>query len=326
MSVIGYKVTESPGSLPTQWAIDVHEQHSVIIAKSNGTTNFDQVLGGTPLGRITASGKYRPCLKAPLAGAIAGANSGDVGAGNAPLIFDADVIDIISKAGVKGAVTMADLDGVGASGESIDLEGLALDGIPHRVTLVDPGGASQAFSVDSDYDDATGIRTITISLETDGGSLSLTTIREIIDAINDEGGDAVRASLAAGATDTTVVVVGSAGNYDLAGGAAPGGALATGRNVSNVNKATGTFDFDGAAVTAAAGDVVQASDGSENAKGALYDSIQTLGQEVASDGTPQHLDQGETLVTRAHAYEEEMIGLNAEIKADLGAKFTYRYE
>lgn len=50
-------------------AIDPGRVDSVQIASGNGTSNFNAVLSGTVIGKITASGKYRPCGKQIVNGA-----------------------------------------------------------------------------------------------------------------------------------------------------------------------------------------------------------------------------------------------------------------
>lgn len=50
-------------------AIDPGRVDSVQLASGNGTSYFEAILSGTALGKITASGKYRPCGKQIVNGA-----------------------------------------------------------------------------------------------------------------------------------------------------------------------------------------------------------------------------------------------------------------
>lgn len=51
---------------------------SITIVKDNGTTGFGEILAGTPMGKVTASGKFRPCGKAVVS---AGATSATLSVG-----------------------------------------------------------------------------------------------------------------------------------------------------------------------------------------------------------------------------------------------------
>lgn len=326
MAVVGNKLIVDPTTGPagTQWLLDEGYIESCVIYAGGSGNEFGQVLGGTVLGQITGSGKFRPVGKAVLDAAVDADTEIDVTTDGTATLRNGDVVDILSKLGLKGSLEMSDLDGTPASGESIDLESKELDGLAHRVTITDPGDTDQSLVVTSTFDPATGIRTVNVSLATDGGGASTTTLNDIIDAINAEAGDAIRASLTDGATGTTVCVVGSAGNYDLAGGYAPGDTIASSRTLSARDTEAGTFTISGAAITAAAGDIVQLSDGSETAVGFLRDTVQTAEPYMDAAGDFSHFDQGGVIVFNGAADASECVGLNVETTADLAAKWTLR--
>jgi hypothetical protein len=288
-------------------------EESGVLIKGNGTTNWNSVYGGTILGRITASQKLRPVGLAVLTAAQAGGTSLTVGTNNIKTIYNDDTVSLISKLGVLGYVVIPDLDGVPASGHSIDVNGTQYDGLAHKVILADPSAASSPLFTGITI--AAGVATITVSLETDGGSALVSTIDEVIAELNASAAAYVNATLAGGATGSTVIVAGALGTFTLAGQVSTGGAIASGLTVSNVNLSAGTLTVS-SSVIAEIGDYLATEDGSSTAVGILIEGVTTLPL-FNVDADPQNEDVGASMVTFGIVYEPGVTGVNAETKADL---------
>lgn len=87
-------VDASSASAGTKWWHQIEDIESVVVVKDNGTTSFFKITGGTPLGKITASGKYRPCTKGTLTAGSAASTTVTLGAG-VGLFRVGDVVDVI---------------------------------------------------------------------------------------------------------------------------------------------------------------------------------------------------------------------------------------
>jgi hypothetical protein len=278
------------------------------------SAKYNSVLGGTLLGRITASYKYRPVGKAPLSAGASATNTLTLGAAGVATLFDGDVVSVNSVDGLNGTAVMDDLDGVGSSGESIDLKSALLDGLAHSVTLTDPAGASSPLYTQADIDPVTGVYTVEVFLETDGGSAIVSTLDEVIYELNNQVGEAVQAALASGATGSTVIVAGALDTWALAGGVVPGGAIASTRTVSN--KTSTTIDISGGAITALTGDLVQTEDGSDTAVGILPEGVRPL-PTYNPTGDAVHEDVPCTVMIRGVAETTYLTGYNTATAADL---------
>lgn len=127
------------------------------LVHSNGTTEFGKVKGGTPLGKITATSKVRPCGHTfAQAGALAAIDVDD-----ASCFFVGDLVDVISEDGVLGEVT---IDGDGAGTADIDLESKSADGLAHTTQLASP---------------TLGVLGTIASIDADGGGTSLLRLESI---------------------------------------------------------------------------------------------------------------------------------------------------
>ncbi|MDP3940609.1 MAG: hypothetical protein Q8R92_21050 [Deltaproteobacteria bacterium] len=246
----------------------------VTVAKDNGTTGFGQVLAGTPMGRITATGKYRPCAKQAIS---QGATAAALPVSDAACFYVGDAVDVISTLGVVGSVNLV----ASAGDDTIEVVGRSRDGLAHTVALADPG-ANDAALGQTVTRAANGVATIQISLATGGdGSISSTVVQVIAELNRGEAGSLVYASLADGddGTATTTAVDAAA----LAGGLAPGGTLLTNSTVSAVAKAANPNTVTvGSQITVVSGDVIRARDGSQTARGIL-DKTQSTYDRHASD-------------------------------------------
>lgn len=92
-------------------------------------------------------------------------------------------------------------------------------------------------------------------------------------------------------------------------------ALATGRNVTVVDKGTGDITFDGAAVTTEDGDQVYLEDGSEDPVGILIADGIVFADGLDGAGATVYNDEGGTLMTSGTANEPDCTGATDDVKA-----------
>lgn len=190
---------------------------SGVFLKSNGTSGFFKVKGGSPVGKITATGKYRPCGKtrANEPAGLTGVHAFTVN--EADGLKAGDVGTLYSKLGVKGAVT---IDGDGASAADVDCESKTADGLDHTIefetpvlgvlgtltiagsptedivlrsneadgldhiiVVVDPGVESD-LKGDSHIDATTGVETVTVTLENSAVPAIAGTVADVVGMIN----------------------------------------------------------------------------------------------------------------------------------------------
>ncbi len=215
------------------------------LVKYNGTTYFNKVACGTVMGKITSTGKVRPCAKTYAQGNTGVAYNVD----DADNFYIGDTIDVISTLGVKGSVTIVadgggnriDLQSITAdglahaivlasptlgvlgtvtinadgAGNEIDLVSEIADGLAHTITLVNPAGASDLIGA-STIAAATGIESVVITLSHSGAALTAT-INQVIACIN-ANSKCMRAYLHAG--DNGAATAAAVGATPLAGGVA----------------------------------------------------------------------------------------------------------
>jgi hypothetical protein len=220
------------------------------LTDGNGTTIFGEVLAGTLMSLDGADG-IRPMGLQALSSGIAAANEGEMA--DAANFYVGDVIDLVAAVDSFDAITI-DADGAGGT---MDVTALEAGASRLRIALTDPGGATQPLVV-SVSDDGTN-RDIDVSLETDGGSAIVSTVAEVIAALNDTLGWLVYAELnAAVGTETCVAVTQAA----MTGGFNVGDVIVDGRNVTDVDKdaTPNTVTFDGAVVTVASGTILMLED------------------------------------------------------------------
>lgn len=288
-----------------------------VFVKSNGTTNFKVVKAGTPVGKITSGGKYRPCCKAVLTDTLTADTTVTVGTSDIQLLRDADVVSLISAAGVLGTVTVTD---VGGSGKHLVLTGATRDGLAHTVTLTDPAGNDQPLTT-LGHTVTAGVHALNIGLATGGGGAITSTLAHVLAKINDElsgivvcayGGSAVGSETATAQTVKT-----------LAGGVVAGGTIAASLTLSSRDTAAGTIVISSSA-TAAIGDYLAATDGSQTAVGFLAEAIDTGTLSKDANGDIIHTDQPCKIVIEGIVDVSECVGANAQIQADLANNFIFR--
>jgi hypothetical protein len=246
-----------------------------------GAEPFGLVLSGTIVTYENGGDiGVRPLALQTLEDAIVSGNAGNVA--DARCFYPADRIDIVAGADTYDEIAFI----AGSSADEITATAKAPGDSRLRVDLKDPGGASQPLSVEV-VDDGTTID-VTVSLETDGGSAIVSTVAEVIAALNT--GDAAAwlfAELSAGTGTETAI---DTGPHALVGGALAGDELVSNRNVTDVDKTSdpNVVTFDGAAVDVPAGAVIRGVNVDPVAiAGILEDQIDTIrrraGENVARD-------------------------------------------
>lgn len=294
-------------------------KRSILIAKDNGTTGFGLVKAGTPLGKITASGKYRPCAKkrVSVANAVAAAT---IKVADASAFYVGDVVDVISTAGVAGAAT---LDGDGAAGADIDLESATIDGLAHTVQIIDPG-TDAALGHSVTVNPSTGVATIVVILEYSSAAIQSTVAEVIAELQSADIARFVKASSGGGTTSNTAAAVAAT---PLAGGLAPGAVIANNATVSAVDKAASPNTVTiGSSILTAVGDVIQNTDGSETAELICDRTVNTFdGYLSEQNGTPTYADQGSVGGFVGLFKVADMPGYDAEMASDLGATLIGDY-
>jgi hypothetical protein len=115
----------------TDWG-ELAAVRPVTVVKDNGTTPFGVIDGGTVMGKITASGKYRPCFKGVVNGAQTSVNEVQLATGQAKNAYVGDEVSIMRPS------TGATIE----SGRTIT----AVDKAAHKVTL--SGGAVSVLNGD----------------------------------------------------------------------------------------------------------------------------------------------------------------------------------
>jgi len=218
-------------------------------AENAAGTVYGEILAGTLLSKD--GDEVRPMGLQALSSGIAAANQAEMA--DASGFYVGDVVDLV--AAVDSADTMTiDADGAGGT---LDATALEPGDTRIRVELSDPRGATQPLVV-TVSDDGTNHDT-DVSLETDGGSAIVSTVAEVIAAINDAAGWLVYAELNAATGPETCIAVAQAAR---ARGFLRGEAIGDGRNGTVVDKTPtpNTVDFDGAAVTVDSGTILMLED------------------------------------------------------------------
>jgi len=280
---------------------------SAIMAGTNGTDCFFRIKAGTPLGKITASGKYRPCGKTRVNGAVTGVSA--VVVNEHGCFKDGDTVGILSKLGVKGAVT---IDADGSATADLDIESIEADGLAHAIVLVDPGAASdlQGASV---IDAVTGVETVTITLASSAVPAITSTVAEVLGEIN---ATAQKIRAYEGATYTGSNTAAAVASTPLAGAIAVGGTVVTGRTLT---KSTTTFTLSGAVFSAADDDLVVLEDGSQTAVGLLAYSVDCAAGVDYVNEEVLDIDPGCLVLDHGTVDESACPSstVNADIKSDL---------
>ena len=140
----GYRrIIEGSAGQPNETAfLQIDSQESAQIAASNGTTTFDAILSGTPMGKITASSRWRPCGKQIVHGAY---GPGVV----IPMqsVQGFEVGDVVTVYDVSGSTTLATARTVnsidaGASPPTITISGANVSVDPGDYVFVEDGSGT----------------------------------------------------------------------------------------------------------------------------------------------------------------------------------------
>lgn len=288
---------------------------SQTLASGNGTTGFGTVEAGTVLGKITSSGKLRPCPKALVSSGASSSTGVTVGAAASKPFFVGDSLTITRPTGTKGTATLT-VSGAGTP-DLIDIESATADGLAHTVALVDPSANDQELFTTVTVNPSTGVATIVVSHSTGGAGAITTTVAQVLAQLQSA---AVRQYIVATEGDdysgsNTAIAVAST---PLAGGVAAGGTVSSSNAITAVNKSTGVITVT-SAVTTVAGDIVRTADGSQTAVGILDKATSTLdNQQTQATGTETHRDQSIAYSCSGFYTEAQLVGLNAQTLADLG--------
>ena len=261
------------------------------LAQGNGTTEFGLVKAGTFLG-LLANGKVRPGLMADIAGQQSSTN--------ALVVTDADNAYVGDVVDIKASKYSARADEVsfqaGDTGETITVTAATKGDSRLRVILTNPG-ADAALSA-AITDDGTNFD-VNITLRYSAAAIQ-TDVQELLDFINGELSWLMTAVANTTAAETCQAVSATA----LTGGYAEGDAIATGRTVTAVDKATKTITIGGAAISVEATDVVQVQDG-WNPVGICEDQLSTV---ELRNGALVGVDRRVTVALAGHAKQSKLIG------------------
>ncbi len=271
--------------------------------------------GGAPGNTAVAIGSTA------MAGAVAGGNPAIFGASN--IAAGVETVSI-TLAHVAGAITSTVADVISEfNATSQTCIALAVGGAPAN-TAAAIGSTAIAGGVAGDTDlqassiiaAATGIETLTITLEHSGGAIQ-STVNEVIGEIN-SGSHLMEAALAAGGVGTNTAA--AVASTPLAGGIAAAGAIASARTIT-VASAT-QLTLSGGAFSVAADDVVNIDNGADTAIGILRVSNDSYEGRDAT-GTAIHTEKGIQYIDEGSVDESQLALVNAAIKTDL-SNVTFR--
>lgn len=135
----------------------------VAVIKSNGTTVFGVIKSGVPLGKITASGKYRPCGKQLVNGAQVAVTT--IAMLKTDGFFVGDVVTVWDTSGAVALATTRTITAI-VAGTSVTISGAAVTVDPGDYVFVEDGsGTARGFLRD-------GVSTAEQISVTDGSVIS----------------------------------------------------------------------------------------------------------------------------------------------------------
>jgi len=276
--------------------------------ESAGSTAFGRVKDGTVMGKITATGKVRPCgnTKCTL-----GQSSATIKVDNAKNFFIGDLIDVESL----GAVGTKTFD-ANAVPETITLTGLLKDGLAHTVQLIDPSANDQLIRVEVTV--AAGVYTIKVYLATGGAGAITSKPADVVAALNAAVGHIMVATNSANTTAVTAVAA-----QTLAGGIAEGALLLNGVAITGVDKTSSQQTITtGTSIASETGCYVRLDNGAETAIGLIVNDANSYLGMVDEDGTPITSEPAVSICMRGVVDESLLpVALSAAQKADLGDHF-----
>lgn len=129
-------------------AIDPGRVDSVQVASGNGTSNFDAVLSGTVIGKITASGKYRPCGKQIVNDAQTSVNTLEMASVEGFFVGDTVAIYDVSGGGILSGASNRNITAIdaAASPPTITIDGSAVTtGVGDYVYVNDGSGTARGY-------------------------------------------------------------------------------------------------------------------------------------------------------------------------------------
>lgn len=260
-----------------------------ILAASNGTTNFGEVVGGTVLAN-DGDGKLRPCAMQQATAIGSGVNAMTVH--DARNFYVGDVVHVINGTATEdGAVIVA---GDNPSNLTVTSKPSAAEDLKINIIVA---GTSTAYS--HSYDTVT--HTITINSATSGADAATTTVGTVANTLNSTYG-----ALCSAVAEIPADLVVDVGPTTLAGRLAAGAMIAEARDVTAVVKTgTNTITFDGATVTFGTDDYIVVAAGEGTLEwmpvGVLDSTVSTVRYvgttEVAGDQVVEVANQGDARTT-----------------------------
>jgi hypothetical protein len=122
----------------TDWGQEVAGR-PIVVAKDNGTTAFGRIVGGTVLGKITASGKYRPCFKGTVNGNQPGVNEILLVAGQAANAYVGDAVKVIRPSTGATVYSGKALTVVNKTTHKVTIGGAAIDVLDGDLVMLEDG-------------------------------------------------------------------------------------------------------------------------------------------------------------------------------------------
>jgi len=269
-----------------------------------GLVPFGRVKAGTPLGKITATGKYRPCFSSR---ADHTQTSATVKVDDATNVFVGDLVDLVSigKAGTKTF-------NANATPETLTITGVNKDGLAHSVQLLASTGNDKLLSTTCTI--TAGVYAIQVISATGGAGAITSTPADVAGILNAEYGHILAATYSA-----TTQPVAAIAAQALAGGIATGAKLLTAEAVTVVDKTSAQHTFTtGTSVTPQVGDTAMLNNGAETAVGLLDLDANTYTGSVDDDNALVAYEPSVGLVLGGIVTESLLpVPLSVAQKADL---------
>lgn len=241
------------------------------MAKINAGSNaFGLVKAGTPLGKITATNKFRPSFNTKC---TLGQSSATIKVDDASNCFIGDLVDHVAG-GTVGTKTF----NANATPETITITGVNKDGLAHSVQLLASTGNDKLLSTTCTI--TAGVYAIQVISATSGAGAITSTPADVCGKLNAEYGHILTATYSA-----TTQPVAAIAAQALALGVATGAKLLSGVAVTGVDKTSAQNTITtGSVILSVTGDLVRLQNGAETAVGLLDLDANTYTGAVDDDG------------------------------------------
>lgn len=300
----GYQtVNHTPKRQFRRFKFRAEEAGSAVLASGNGTTNFGEIEAGTVMGQIgdggSDDGKIRPFPLAKITNAVSAGVA--VETADASAFYVGDTVSVLSADGVEDAVTIA----AGDNPSNLTVQAVTPGDSRIKVKLTDPSANSQPLKITITDDGADVL--LDVSLATDGGGSITSTVQEVADILT--GTALVTCPTIETAADLAQAVAATA----LTGGVAVGGAIASARTVSAVDKTSSpnTVTVSGANFDTEIGDYIHLDD-MTLVEGVLEDHVDTVRR---ISGTDIAEEKRVAVGLGGYVTEAQLVGLSDALKA-----------